>query len=303
MFNKIKNTVLFLTTFLLVETGILFSQELEPRSYSVIPKDLNGLVLGYSYSNGAIITEGTSPLNDFNVISHAVVIGGLRSFGLFGKLARVQASIPFVSMSGDVKVNDRDTSGSRTGLADANFRIGINLFGSPAMSPKEFFRFKEEAVLGTSVVVSIPIGQYDKTKLINLGSNRWGFKPEIGFSYGYKNFYFETFTGVWFFTANNEYYKGTTLKRDPIFSLQAHTLYIFPSKLWIGLDLTYFSGGKSQINDVYKNDFMENTRFGGVIGYPINSNHSLKFQVHTGINTAIGTNYTILTLAYQYIWF
>lgn len=287
----------------IISGSLSYSQELEPRNYSVIPKDVKGLAFGYSLSSGSIVTDATSPLSDFDVISHSVSAGAFRSFGIFGKLARVQFSIPFVYMSGDLKVNGKDTTGTRTGFADSRFRIGVNIFGSPALSPIEYQKFKEETVLGASVVVSIPTGQYDNNKLINLGSNRWGFKPEIGFSYGYNRFYFEVYSGVWFFTANNEFFKTNTMEQDPILSLQAHTIYVFPSGIWLGLDGSYFYGGKSLINGSYQNDLMNNSRLGGVLGYPINVNHSLKIQAHTGLTTFTGSSYTVFTLLYQYIWF
>jgi hypothetical protein len=280
-----------------------YSQELEPRSYSVIPKNTNIAIIGYSLSSGAIITDATSPFEDFNVVSHTATAGYLRTFALFGKLARVSILIPFVYMSGNVKVNGNDTTGTRTGFADARFKIGVNIFGSPALAPKDYQKFKEQTVLGASLVVSIPTGQYDKTKIVNLGANRWAFKPEIGFSYGYNRFFFETFAGVWLITSNNEFLQTKKLLQDPIYGLQAHVLYIFPFHLWIGLDGVYYYGGRSRINGLYQNDLMENSRIGGVLGVPINVHHSFKLQAHTGLETRSGNSFTIYSLAYQYVWF
>ncbi len=294
----------YLILLLLIIIGNKFcSQELEPRSYSVIPKNTNVMLLGYSLSNGAIVTDATSPIQDFNVVSHTLTPGYLRTFSLFGKLARVNVVIPYVHMSGDVKVNGRDTSGTRTGFADTRFRIGVNIFGSPALSPQEYQKFKEETVLGVSIVGCIPTGQYDKTKLVNLGSNRWAIKPEIGFSYGYDRFYFELFGGAWLFTSNNEFLQTKKLEQDPIYSLQAHTIYIFPFHIWIGIDAAYYYGGRSKINGSYQNDLMNNARLGCVLGVPINVNHSFKFQAHTALETRIGSSYTIFSLVYQYVWF
>lgn len=303
MKSKYPQRIIYILIALSIIYNVSFSQELEPRSYSVVPKKTSGVLLGYSFSSGAIVTDATSPLTDFSIVAHSFTAGGVRTMGIFGRLARIQMLIPYVLMSGDLKYKGKDTSGVRSGFADARIKFGVNIFGSPALSPKEFQRFKEETVLGTSIVISVPTGQYDNSKIVNLGANRWGFKPEIGFSYGYDKFYFEMYSGIWFFTPNSEYLKTNTLKQDPIFNFQAHTLYMFPSKIWLGIDLNYFSGGQSSINGIYNNDMLHNSRFGGVIGYPISKNHSLKFQAHTGLTTSSGSNYTILTLAYQYIWF
>lgn len=295
--------ILFIAVFFILCGSISYSQELEPRNYSVIPKNLNGVLLGYTFSDGSIVTDATSPFTDFDVTTHTITLGGVRTFGIFGKLGRVQLMVPFAFMSGDLKVNGKDTAGTRTGFADARFRVGVNIFGSPALEPKDYQKFNEETVLGASVVVSVPVGQYYEDKYVNLGSNRWGFKPEIGFSYNYNRFYGELYSGVWFFTPNNEYAKTNTLKQEPIISLQAHIIYTFKSKIWLGLDGNYFWGGQTEINGVSKDDQIRNSRFGGVIGYPITPKHSLKFQVHTGVETNIGQGYTTFSLGYQYIWF
>ena len=289
--------------FIFVFVSNLNSQELEPRNYSVLPKNLNGIAVGYSLSSGAIVTDATSPLSDFSVVSHSVMIGAVRTFSLFGKLARIQAILPFVYMSGDVKVNGRDTSGTKTGLGDPRIRIGVNILGSPVLSPNEYQKFKEETVLGASLVVSLPAGNYDNSKLVNLGSNRWGFKPEIGFSYAYDRFYFELFGGVWLFTSNNEFLQTKKMKQDPIYSVQAHALYVFSRGIWFGVNGNYFYGGKSQIDGIYRDDIMKNSRIGCVLGYSINAFHSFKLQAHTGIETASGSSYSIFSLVYQFIWF
>jgi hypothetical protein len=37
-------------------------------------------------------------------------------------------------------------------------------------------------LLGASLKIIAPTGQYDPTKLINWGINRWAIKPEFGYS-------------------------------------------------------------------------------------------------------------------------
>lgn len=298
-----KKFIYLLTLLVLLTAGISFAQELEPRAYSVIPKDVNALSFSYTYSDGAIITDATSPLKDFSTVTHNIAGAYIHTFSFFGKLARVQYGIPFVFMAGDLKVNGRDTSGTRTGFADSRLRIGVNIFGSPALAPKDFMKFKEEAVFGASIVVSLPTGQYYDSKIINLGSNRWGFKPEIGFSYGIDRFYFEVNTGVWFFTANNHYLTNKSFTQDPIYGVQIHTLYTFKSGLWFGANGNYYYGGKAYVNDFQQGSPLENSRIGAVLGYPITPKHSIKFQAHTGLEAQSGTNYSVFTLAYQYIWF
>ncbi|HAY34899.1 MAG TPA: transporter [Ignavibacteria bacterium] len=296
-----KYFLMLIISLMLTET--LISQDLEPRNYSILPIGLNAAALGYVYSSGDIVSDANSPVKDLELTSNTIVASYVRTFGLFGKLARVQAVVPFIFLGGDLKINGRDTSGTRNGFADSKIKFGINLIGSPAMEPKEMMQFSEKFVLGTSLVIAVPTGQYFDEKLINIGSNRWGFKPEIGMSYKLGSFYFEFFTGVWMFTKNSEFLKTNTVTQDPILSLQGHISYLFPSKIWVSGNVGYSGGGDSQINGVEKNDYQRNVRSGFTLSVPLSMSHSVKASVNTGVTTRIGGNFTTYSLIYQYIWF
>ena len=163
--------------------GVAGAQEIEPRSYSNIPKGMNALALAYSWSEGNVVSDATLPLKDLELTAHTPAVLYARTFSLFGKLGRIQATVPYVFLSGTGKLVDQDTSGARNGFADARLRFGVNIIGSPAIALKDFQRFQQETIIGASVVVSIPIGHYDAPRLVNIGSNRWGFKPELGISH------------------------------------------------------------------------------------------------------------------------
>src|SRR6185436_5047503 len=178
------------------------AQELEPRVYANLPKRLNAVAFVYGLSKGNVLTEPTLPVEDFKITAHNVGLGYVRTFGLANKLSRIQLSIPFIHMMGDLKLNGRDTSGTRTGFGDLRIRFGVNLIGSQALTPKEFARYEQKTIVGISFITSVPTGLYYRERRINLGSHRWGFKPEIGVSRRFKRFYVEGYTGIWFYTNN-----------------------------------------------------------------------------------------------------
>ena len=84
-------------------------------------------------------------------------------------------------------------------------RLMINLIGAPALSPKEFAAYKPRTVVGASVIVIAPTGQYDPRRLVTLSSNRWAFKPEVGVSKPVGRWTVEVAGGAWLFTANNNF--------------------------------------------------------------------------------------------------
>ena len=295
-----------LIVIVLLITGMVsvqFAQEIEPRAYTNVPAGLNAAAFAYSLSSGNILTDPTLPLQDLNVTTHIPTIIYLRTFNIFGKLGRAQVMIPYAFLAGDAKLAGIDTSGTRRGFADARIRLGVNIFGSPALSLKEFQRFQQTTIFGASVVVSVPIGQYDNTKLINLGSNRWGIKPEIGFSHQHHRLYFEMYAGIWFSTKNLDFLQTLTLEQEPIFSFQWHVGYIFKSGIWLAIDGAHVNGGKTKIDGVYSDSFQRNWRLGGSLSVPLGRQHSIKVLYHSGIWTRFGGDFDIFTLAYQYIWF
>jgi hypothetical protein len=278
------------------------AQELEPRSYSVIPTRFSAVGLAYTYSHGNVVTDATMPVQGLTITTSMIAAAYVKSFALFGKLGRIQMLVPYTFINGTATIAGSDTSASRSGFADARFKIGLNLFGSPAMAPKDFQRFNEETVLGTSIVFSVPIGQYWPEKVINIGTNRWGFKPEIGFSHRRGSFYFETFAGVWFFTRNNDYLKTAKLEQDPIFSFQAHVIHLFPKKNWIAVNGGYADGGQTRVNGIANNNFQKNWRLGATYSQPINRKSSIKAILSTGVATRAGGDFTSIGVSYQYGW-
>jgi hypothetical protein len=279
------------------------AQELEPRSYSVIPTRFNMIGVSGTFSQGNVVTDATLPIKDLKITSLTFATIYVRSFSFLGKLGKVQMLLPYTFIQGSVKINGVDTAANRSGFADARIKVGLNLLGSPAMAPKDFVRFNEESVLGASIVISVPTGLYLPEKVINIGSNRWGFKPEIGFSHRTGHFYFETYAGVWFFTKNNQYMKTSQLEQAPIFTFQAHVSHIFPKKNWVAINGGYANGGQTSVNGNELNNFQKNWRVGGTYSQPLNKHSSLRALLNTGVATRAGGDFTSFTLSYQYGWF
>lgn len=298
--SEIFITVIFLQ---LIYTSYSRSQEIEPRFYANIPKGFNALALAYTYSNGDIVTEGTSPIQDLKISSNTPVLGYVRTFSLLKCLSRIQVNIPYTFLSGNAQLRGNDTSATRSGFSDARVRFGINFYGSPALAPAEFMKYKQGRIIGSSLVISVPIGQYYPEKLINLGSNRWGFKPEVGISNEFNRFFVEAYAGVWLYTKNNEYLKTNTLSQNPLLSFQFHVSYLFPNFMWVAINSNYSNGGQTTLNGKSNNDYQNNVRIGVTYSTPITKNLSAKLQYHAAAETRSGGNYKIFALTFQYTWF
>jgi hypothetical protein len=283
--------------------GTAQAQQLEPRAYSPSPVGANFLGLAYLYQYGGAALDPDSPItNVYARVNTAAPYYG-RTFGLFGRQASVTLTMPYAwgNVHGDIQ--DVGQSVNRAGLADPQARFAVNLIGGPALRPLEFSRHKPETTLGASLTVSAPFGQYDPSRLINLGTHRWAVKPELGISQPVGDWAFEFYAGVWLFTDNNDFFGGQVKKQDPLAAYQVHVVYTVRPRLWAAFDFTYYAGGSTTVNGVQNNDRQDNTRGGVTLSVPLTLHQSLKLTWARGVSTRIGTSFDTLGAAWQLLWF
>ncbi len=204
-------------------------------------------------------------------------------------------------MSG--KLEGQLASLRRSGLADSRFRFAVNLVGGPALNRREFAAYRQKTNLGFSLVAVAPLGQHDPVKLINLGSNRWAFKPEIGLSRAFGKWIADVYLGTWLFTKNKEFNGNSTRKQKPIGVVQSHLSYSFRPRLWTALDVTFYTGGRTTVDEREGQDLQRSSRVGLTQSLPLWRGHSLKFGGSIGAFSRIGADFDTLSVAYQYIWF
>ena len=281
----------------------LQAQELEPRIYAALPKNLNSVVAVYALQRGNILTDPSLPISGANVTVNNISAAYIRTFAISNKLARIQVTVPFTKIAGNLQINGRDTSGAKTGFGDARIRFSVNLSGAPAYDRKQFVSYTQKTIFGVGLVMSVPTGLYHRAARINLGSNRWSFKPEIGISKRLGRFYGEAYTGVWFFTNNKEFLVTKILEQEPVFGIQGHLSYYFKSMMWVSVNGTWFNGGRTRVDEVARDDLMDNWRFGGTWAVPLGKGHSVKLQFHVGAFTATDYHYNVLVLGYQFIFY
>jgi len=190
---------------------------------------------------------------------------------------------------------------SRDGLGDPRLLFSVGFIGAPALRAADFVTYSERTVLGASLQIIVPLGQYDPTRLINLGSNRWTFKPRLGVSHTRGRWTFEFFGAVWLFTDNPDAL-GQRIEQDPIFALQGHITHEFRRGLWLAVGAGYGSGGRSTVGGVIKDDFRKDSRLGAQLAVPLARRHSLKLIYYTNVSTQIGADFDTVSLLYQYRW-
>ena len=289
---------------LLLVAAPLAAQDLDPRSYAHAPVNGTFLVGGFGLSHGGVVTDPTLPVTDINATIETPSLGLGRSFSLFGKTAQAFAALPYSWAQVSGKVQEEQTSITRAGLSDMRLRLSVLLRGAPASTPAQLAKAPRRTILGASLTVSAPTGQFFSDKLINLGANRWAFKPEFAVSrpFGAK-WLLDVYAGVWLFTANDSFYPGTSLRtQEPMGTFQGHISYNFQRQLWAAFDATYYVGGQTTVSGVGKDDRQANARVGGTLVFPVGKRHSIKVAVSRGAIIRIGANFTTLSVGWQTGW-
>jgi Putative MetA-pathway of phenol degradation len=279
------------------------AQDMEPRAYSNSPTGANFLVLGYGRSTGEVLFDATLPLADVKAELNAGILGLGRTFGIGGRLALLTAALPYSWGNVEGRVFEETRQVTRSGLVDPRVKLSVNLFGPPAMSPREFVRAPRRTVVGASLTAIVPVGQYDPTKLINLGTNRWAFKPEVGVSHPAGRWDLDAYAGLWLFGKNDAFFPGpATRRQDPVVAIQGHASYTFRPRTWAAFDATWYGGGEATVDDGPPTSRLSNTRFGATLAWPFGRQHSVKVAYSTGAWTRVGSDFRTFAVAWQFLW-
>lgn len=286
-----------------LSAGRAAAQDMEPRSYSNAPVGMNFLVASYAKSSGGVITPTTVPVSNVEADVYSSVLAFVRAEGIFGQSGKILVAVPYVwgNATGDSPIGR--ISGRRSGLADPVLKFSFTFLGAPALTRSEFINYHQKTIVGASFQVTAPLGQYDPNRTVNLGANRWSFKPEIGISRAIERWTLEAYANTTFFSANSEYLGNSVLRQDPLTMLQGHAAYTFRPGLWAAIDLGFLLGGDATLNGVPTGGKQRNVRSGITFSLPLKSRQSLKLFVSTGLYATARTNFTTVGVAYQFSWF
>jgi len=296
----------FLTAIMLVglistASGIR-AQSLEPRAYSNAPVGLNFVLAGYQNSSGALLFDPSLPITNTDANVDLGLLGYVRTLDVAGNQAKFGILLPYALLSASGIVNGDFRTRDTRGLADPAFYFSYNFYGAPALSIKEFRNVQSGTVSGFTIKLTAPLGEYEADKVVNIGTNRWSFEPAIGISKPVGNWTLEASLAATLYTDNNNFNNGKTRQQDNIYSTQFHVIYSFPRNIWAAVSATYYTGGRTTIDGIERNDLQENWRTGFTLALPVNRYHSIKLYGSTGVSQRTGNKYDALGLVWQYRW-
>ena len=292
-----------MTTCMLLSGGFAAqAQEIEPRAYSNAPVGVNFLIAGYAYTRGGVAFDPALPVTNPQLQTSSAVLAYARVLDLWGTSGKVTAIVPYTWLSGSAEFAGEPVRRVVDGFADPSLRLSVNLFGAPALTLKEFKNYEQDLIVGASLQVTVPSGQYDDSRVVNISTNRWSIKPELGISKTLGPWTLELGAAATLFTDNKDFFGGNTRSQEPLYSTQGHVIYGFPSGIWASLDATYFTGGRTEINGTPNDDRQGNWRLGATLALPVDIHNSVKLYASSGVSARTGNNYDLIGVAWQYRW-
>jgi len=280
----------------------LSAQELQPRAYIPAPEGLNYFGISYSHNAGGLLFDPSLPVTGSTFSANIVTLAFGQTLGVLGRTTQILTILPYVEGNGNGFLSDAQQHIYRSGLGDATFRYAMNIYGAPAMHREEFAAYRQKIIVGASITMSIPSGQYDANRLLNIGANRWGFKPELGVSRAFGKSTLEGAAGVWMYTSNSQFNGHNLRTQGPMGSLQAHFVRILPHRCWLASDWTYYTGGRTQVDGSDKSDYLGNARWGATLGISLTARQAIKVTYFDGFISRVGADSQSIGISYNLIW-
>lgn len=256
------------------------AQDLEPRRWSHLPRGMNVFGLAVGRTEGDLIFDPVLLVRDAEVTADTRVASFVHSFGLFERSARVDVLVPHASSKWEGLLDGQPASTQRTGFADPRVRLSVNLVGAPSLAGPEFMEFRNEnptnTIVGAAVSITLPWGEYKEDKLLNLGGNRYVFRPQVGVLHIRGPWSYELTASTFFFTTNDDFFNGNKLQQDPLHAVQAHVVRSFPGGWWASAGAAYGWGGESKLNGERQSDRRGDLLSGFSVGCPVGQNQSVK---------------------------
>lgn len=279
------------------------AQFTDPHSYDNGPVDVNQIELAYGYVRADSSLDTSLVVAGAKLTLQQGVIDYTRYLGIFKRMAWVEAAVPLAGLAGSVE--GTSIQGSIAGTGDSSYNAGILLKGGPALSVADFDEYKPTTTFGVNLTVTAPTGLYNSDKILNLGSDRWSFKPEIALSHPFgqqQQWQLDTYANASMFTGNTSYRGKQILRQEALVGIEEHVSYSFTDWLWASLDTRYSFRGSTSVNGLGQDDAQQNFIVGSELNFSLNPQSSLTFEIAKVPVHRNGPTYTGFAVKYDYSW-
>ena len=275
----------------------------DPRAYENTPVGTNQLELGYTYVHANASLDTSLVVAGAKLNTNQGIIDYTRYFGLFHHLMWVEAGVPVAGLSGSI--SGTNIQASTTGVGDSSYAFATLLKGAQALTVNQFEHYQPTTTLGLSLTMTAPTGSYQPNKILNLGSDRWSFKPEFAWSHPFgreQKWELDAYANASFYTDNTSYHGKAILRQDPLPGLEGHLSYSFTDNIWASFDTRYSFRGTTTVDGVAQDNAQQNFALGTEVSISLNPRNILIFEFARALVHNNGPAATGFSVRYDYTW-
>jgi hypothetical protein len=293
----------FMLLAVLHTANLSYAQFTDPRYYDNTPVGVNQIELDYAYGRANASVDTSLTVEGAKLNLNQGTLRYTRYFSLFHRTAWAQALVPIASLNGSVSGTNIDRS--IIGAGDSSYELVTLLWGGPALGVAQFANYRATTSVGVSITITAPTGLYNADKVLNLGSDRWSFKPEIGISHPFgpkQRWVVDAHANASFFTADTSYQGREILRQQALPGLEGHISYAFTPNLWAAFDTRYSFRGDTSINGIDQHNGQQNFALGTEMNVSLSPRNTLVFVFAKNLVHQNGPAYTGFSLKYIYSW-
>lgn len=144
---------------------------------------------------------------------------------------------------------------------------------------------KKKSFFGITPYLFIPTGEYNASKALNLGENRWKGSLQAVYSQGFGDHFVAELAGDAMIFGKNDNLgpNSDQLTQKPLFRVQGFARYLLDDKNEINARLMHVTGGETKINGVEQNNITKTTSVLGTWRHTISPEWQIMTQVGTDI--------------------
>ena len=260
-----------------------------PRTYWKYLSGSDALPLLYESISG-----NSNPFDPAHVVTPnatfdatMAIMAYAHTFSLFDRAAVGTILLPMGRLSGGV--SGTPVIETANGFGDPMVELNVNVLGPPAQKTiPDMNRYEPGFSVDMVVDLALPVGEYDNTKPLNIGQNRWYGRVgapivwQLGPWVPGRRTTLEFVPAVWLFGPNNDFV-GKTLKTDPMVQFDAHLTRDLYERAWASFDLYSITGGGSTIDGVAGKK-LSTRSLGLTLGFQVNDNMNFSFSYKSSVN-------------------
>lgn len=285
--------ILFALVLIVMLAGTALAND--PKDYIVAPAGTKALLFYYNYTTGnEAYANGKLVGKDTNLTANVGVFRGV----YYGQMASLPYAANLILPFGSLALDGKDVGGvqmATTQYGDPIFAFGVWPVANSA----------SKTWLGVFEYITPPIGQYNNDRALNMGSNRWAFKTEVGLAQGLgnSNFHWDLTANVEFYTNNTDYSSThLSLQKNPLFSAETHLTYNIAKTVGISADYFYRNGGETNVAGVSNNDKQNDHTAGLTLTFGLTPSSQILIKYYNQFKTENGIKGDTLGVRFAYFF-